>query len=138
MVRTLVICCGLAFGVAGLGVAAFTVHVDGKPVAPQAERILAGVSSADAAQIRQFYAAMADIVVRDGKAKEPVLKTIFDLRARHKHALSMAFESTEMVGRYDGLGQRLDQYLLDAVGATDVPLTDDIRQSAAKAFSAIR
>jgi hypothetical protein len=43
-----------------------------------------------------------------------------------------------MVGRYAGLGQRLDEYLLLAVGDKDLPLTPELRQSAARAFAAIK
>lgn len=138
MVRTIVLCCGLVVGAVGLGAAAFTVNVDGGKAVVQPESVLSGVSSADARIIRDFYAAMADIVVRDGSAKEPVIKTVLDLRNRHKHALSMAFGGTAMVGKYAGLGERLDQYLLAAVGDVDVPMTPELRQSAAKAFSAIK
>lgn len=111
--------------------------VDTRPVVVPAS-VLAGVGSADAKQLRDFYAAMADIVVRDGQAKEPVCKTTLDLRNRHKAALQMAFAMTGMVGKYPGLGERLDAYLLDAIGGTDVPLTPAIRESASKAFAAIR
>jgi hypothetical protein len=50
----------------------------------------------------------------------------------------MAFENTGMVGRYAGLGSRLDEYLLAAVGDKDLPLTPELRQSAARAFTAIK
>lgn len=138
MVRNLVLACGLAAGVAGLIGAAFTVQVDGRPAVVKPERILAGVSSADARLILDFYEAMADVVVRDGRSASPVCKTVFDLRNRHAFALAMAFEKTGMEGKYVGLGQRLDRYLLDAVGDVDVPLTPELRASAAKAFAAIK
>lgn len=96
--------------------------------------VLSDVSSADKAQLRLFYQAMADIVVRDGSAKEPAIKGVFDLRNRHKYALSMAFENTGMAGKYPGLGDRIDAYLIKAIGDLDVPLTPEIRQQSAKAF----
>lgn len=105
---------------------------------PSAGSVLQGVSAADAAQLRDFYAAMADIVVRDGSLAQPVCKTVFDLRNRHSQALAMAFARTSMVGKYQGLGERIDAYLLKAVGDLDVPLTDDLRQRASKAFAAVR
>ncbi len=132
-----VACLVVAAGAMGVGyVQAILKPVDKPLVIPSA--VLAGVSSADAKQLRDFYAAMADIVVRDGTAATTVVKTVFDLRARHKDALSMAFVSTEMVGKYPGLGDRLDAYLLEAVGKTDATLTPELRQSAAKAFAAIK
>lgn len=138
--RVAIIAIGLAVAAGAAGVNALQgvlkVPVDKPVVVPSA--VLAGVSSADAKQLRDFYAAMADVVVRDGLAPSPVVKTVFDLRNRHKDALQMAFASTGMVGKYPGLGERLDAYLLAAIGKTDAQLTGDIRRAAAKAFSEIK
>lgn len=134
--RNVVVWLGLLAGV--LGAVSSVVPLKPPVVVPSPSGILAGVSAADAAELRAFYAAMADIVVRDGNAKSPSCKTVFDLRGRHKSALSMAFENTGMSGKYPGLGERIDAYLLAAVGDKDVPLTPDLRQSAAKAFAAIK
>lgn len=127
----------IAFG-AAVGVAGCAAHIASSVlIAPApASSILQGVSAADAQSIREFYAAMADIVVRDGASQ--VVKTTFDLRQRHRDALAMAFIQTQMVGKYAGLGDRLDQYLLSAAGDTDVPLTPEVRQSVAKALLAIK
>jgi hypothetical protein len=138
-IRAIVIGVGMAVaaGAAGLGwLQAVLKPVDMPVIVPSA--ILAGVSSSDAKSLRDFYAAMADIVVRDGSAAAPVVKTTFDLRNRHRDALQMAFVNTSMVGKYAGLGEKLDAYLLEAIGKLDVPLTPESRRSAAKAFSDIR
>lgn len=137
--RVAVIAVGVtvAAGAAGVGALKNVLKPVDKPVVvPSA--VLAGVSSADAKQLRDFYAAMADIVVRDGAAPSPVVKTVFDLRNRHKDALQMAFVNTAMVGKYPGLGDRLDAYLLEAVGKVDATLTPELRQAASKAFAAIK
>jgi hypothetical protein len=140
--RAAVIAVGVtvAVGASGLGYVLAILKpsdpVDRPVIVPSA--VLAGVSSADAKQLRDFYAAMAEIVVRDGVSASPVVKTTFDLRNRHKDALQSAFANTAMVGKYPGLGERLDSYLLDAIGKLDVPLTPESRRSAAKAFSDIR
>jgi hypothetical protein len=133
----------VAFGLlvaAGAGLYAIAQTAFLNPVRPVVvpSSILSGVSQADAQLLRDFYAAMADVVVRDGSSPDPVCKTVFDLRARHRQALQLAFANTGMVGRYSGLGDRLDAYLLEAIGKLDVPLTKEIRASAAKAFSAIK
>jgi hypothetical protein len=138
MARTIAIWAGLLIGIGAMTVNVLHIATAVRPVVPPASGILAGVSQADAAIIRSFYEAMADIVVRDGLAKEPVSKTVFDLRNRHKYALSMAFENTGMAGRYAGLGQRLDEYLIAAIGDKDLPLTPELRQSASRAFAAIK
>lgn len=132
-----VACLVVAAGAMGVGyVQSLLKPVDKPLVVPSA--ILAGVSAADARLLRDFYAAMADIVVRDGTAPSPVVKTVFDLRNRHKDALQMAFVNTAMVGKYPGLGDRLDAYLLEAVGKVDATLTPELRQAASKAFAAIK
>jgi hypothetical protein len=134
--RIALICAGFAGGLAGVSVSLLPKAP--AVVTPQPGGILAGVDASDARMIRDFYAAMADVVVRDGSAQPPVCTSTFDLRNRHRGALSMAFASTGMVGKYPGLGDRLDKYLLAAIGDTDVQLTPEIRASAAKAFAAIK
>jgi hypothetical protein len=137
--RNVLVAVGLLAGLLGVGGSFLPSLKKVVVVTPDANPsgVLAGVSKADAALLREFYAAMADVVVRDGTAREPVCKTVFDLRNRHKYALSMAFTGTGIVGRHEGLGERLDQYLLAAVGGKDLPLTPDLREAAAKAFKAI-
>lgn len=134
--RIVVIMAGLAVGVGSLLAPRLPAPAP-VPSPPPATGILAGMERKDADQLRQFYAAMADIVTRDGLAKQPVCKTTLDLRNRHMEALAMAFTHTSMVGKYAGLGDRLDKYLLEAIGSVDVPLTPEARERAAKAFSAI-
>lgn len=138
--RVAVIAAGVtvAAGAAGVGWVRSILKppVDAPLVVPSA--VLAGVSSSDAKQLRDFYAAMAEIIVRDGVSASPVVRTTFDLRNRHRDALQSAFANTAMVGKYPGLGERLDTYLLDAIGKLDVPLTPESRRSAAKAFAEIR
>jgi hypothetical protein len=137
MVRTAVIVLGLLAAMAGLAVRSLPLLAPApSPVQPAG--ILVGLSSADASDVRAFYAAMADIVVRDGMRADPVAKTTFELRHKHTQALATAFANTGMVGKYEGLGDRLDQYLLRAIGDTDRPLTSDLRQTIAEAFAAIK
>ncbi len=134
-IRIAVIVAALAVGAGGV-----LHHVLPAPVlpVPAAASILDGVASADARMLRDFYAAMCDIVVRDGLSLAPACNTTFDLRNRHAQALQLAFANTGIVGKYAGLGDKLDRYLLSAVGDTDVPMTPELRQSAAKAFAAIK
>jgi hypothetical protein len=133
--RVAVIAGGLVLGLASFGGKYLPVPV---VPAPAASAILDGVSASDARSLRDFYGAMADIVVRDGKSPAPVCATTFDLRNRHKQALQLAFANTGIVGKYPALGDKLDAYLLQAVGSLDVPLTNENREAAAKAFASIR
>jgi hypothetical protein len=136
--RLAIIVIGLLAGISAAASSVLPSIVPASPSVPSAADILTGVSAADAAMLRDFYAAMADIVVRDGHAVDPVCKTVGDLRNRHKQALQMAFVSTAIVNKYSGLGERLDAYLLKAIGEMDLPLTPELRQSAAKAFASIK
>lgn len=135
MARTAVIIVALLVGAGGLTSQFVRLPV---PAPHQPDSILAGVASADAKQIRDFYAAMADIVVRDGLSSDPVAKTTFELRHKHAQALALAFAGTGLAGKYTGLGDRIDQYLLRAIGDTDQPLTPALRQKSADAFAAIQ
>lgn len=132
---------GMVVGIAGTALH-FAPAVLPRPLVPEVEPeiapVLSGVSSSDKATLKGFYKALADIVVRDGSAVEPVCKGVFDLRNRHKQALSMAFESTGMAGKYPGLGDRIDAYLIKTIGDLDVPLTPEIRRQAAQAFSDLK
>ena len=137
--RVVAIAVGLAVGVAGMGVRLYrSIPAVVVPAVPASSSVLKGVSAADAAVLRDFMRAMADVVVRDGKAERPVCKTVFDLRDRYRNALSMAFISTAVVGKYERLGQRLDEYLLAAVGDKDVPLTPELRAKAETAFLSLK
>lgn len=136
--RPVLIAALLALALAAGGVSVVGVPKVPVPVVPDAQGILAGVSRADAANLRAFYEAMADIVVRDGSGGKPAVASTLELRVRHEYALRMAFAHTGMVGKYPGLGDRLDAYLLDAIGSTDVPLTPAIREKAARAFLAVK
>lgn len=137
MVRAAVIALAVLVGVGGAA-AKYVRPPSPAPSPVQPSGILSGVSAADAQELRSFYAAMADIVVRDGLRADPVAKTTFELRNKHTQALAAAFANTGMVGRYQGLGDRIDQYLLRAIGDTDQPLTTDLRQKSADAFAAIK
>lgn len=137
MARIAVIVVALVVGAGGLASQYVRLPLPApSPVHP--EGVLAGVSSKDAAELRAFYAAMADIVVRDGLRTDPVVRTVFELRHKHTQALAAAFAHTGMVGRYEGLGDRIDQYLLRAIGDTDQQLTPELRQKIAAAFAAIK
>lgn len=136
--RIAVIAGGLIVGIASSLSGLVTPLAFPKPPVVDPTSILSGVSAADAKSLREFYAALADIVVRDGLAPEPACRTTFELRGRHRQALQLAFGATSIVGKYAGLGERLDAYLLESVGRVDAPLTADLRRSAAAAFAAIK
>lgn len=128
-----------------IGAGSLAAHFLGQAVSPPApapvpapEGILAPLERNDRKALLDFYAAMADIVVRDGQSENPACKTKFELRERHRQALAMAFAHTAIVGKYPGLGERLDVYLLAAIGDTDAPLTPELRDAAARSFLSIK
>ena|GEM_PF-5647667 len=136
-VRVAVVVAGVAVGVGSLVAPRLPMPLPAPAPVPAAG-VLAGLDSKDAGSLRDFYAAMADIVQRDGQSDAPACKSTLDLRNRHAQALAMAFAHTGMVGKYSGLGDRLDAYLLEAIGSVDVPLTPELRAKAAQAFAAIK
>jgi hypothetical protein len=137
-VRVAIIAIGLLVGAGGLLRDFAPAWAPTVPLPAPSTGLLAGVESADARSLRDFYASMADIVVRDGLSDEPAVQTVVDLRNRHKQALAMAFAHTQIVGKYPSLGERIDEHLLKAIGDLDVPLTPDLRAKAAQAFSDVK
>lgn len=134
--RTAIVAAGLAVGL--LGLASKVTKPSPVPAPVQPATVLVGVSQEDAALYRRFFDAVAEMVERDGRSTEPVLKTTFDLRNRYRQALKLAFEGTPLAGKYPGLGARLDEYELRALGAADNPLTLEERKKCADALRAIR
>lgn len=129
----------VSLAVVAIGAGAVAAVLPAVPTpSPHAAVVLVGVSSADAKQIQAFYSALGDIVVRDGSQAQPLIPSVFALRELHRKALVLAFVNTQMVGKYPSLGQALDDYLLSAVGDTDIPLTPDLRGLASQKLKAIR
>lgn len=134
--RTAIAACCLTLGAVGLVSALAKPGTPPQPVVQT--NVLDGVSAGDAVLLRQFFGAVADIVERDGKSQTPVLKTTFDLRHRYTHALQLAVQQTNMVGKYPELGKRLDVYMVQALGSTDDALTAESRAKIAAGLRAIR
>jgi hypothetical protein len=140
IIRASVVAACLAIGAGSLAAHFLAAGVPAPVPAPTPapEGILAPLDRADRKNLLDFYAAMADIIVRDGQAENPVCKSTFALREKHRQALAMAFAHTGIVGKYPGLGERLDAYLLAAIGDTDVLLTPESRDAAARSFLSIK
>lgn len=100
------------------------------PVSPAAQ---AWASALKASAIQQedrlyysdFYAALRDVLSRDGEHDAPALDTTEKIRRAHSAALDMALERAK-VGRYPGLGEAIDRALaLAAAGASAEDCADE-------------
>jgi ABC-type amino acid transport substrate-binding protein len=103
------------------------------PVVAPANPVTAALSPAtrqDKARVAAFYSALADVVERDGT----VASTVGGFRTLHSRSLDLAFNGTDLPGKYRGLDVAINDLLVKAVGADDVPLPPARRQDLVQAL----
>ena len=88
----------------------------------------------DGLRLSAFYAAVADVLTRD---QGEVIKTTLQLRELHRRAGLLAFQRTEIVGKYPGLSDAIDKVLVDQVGLDNVTMDSAHRAKAIDAFKAL-
>lgn len=96
--------------------------------------IRASLARRDDRRLARFYLALADVVRRD---RGRVIATTADLRELNRRAGLLAFQKTELVGKYPGLAEAIDGALAELVGLDDVPLDEAKRTRAIAALEAI-
>lgn len=94
---------------------------------------LADATSEDRKRVASFYVAMADVMERD----DGVVATVGQFREVHSRSLDLAFNGTDLPGKYKGLDQAIDQQLVTAVGTADVPLTPEKRAALVQALKGV-
>lgn len=101
-------------------------------VAPQSPvtAALSPASRQDKARVAAFYSALADVVERD----QGVVATVGTFRELHARSLDLAFKGTDLPGKYPGLDVAINEQLVKAVGADDVPLPPAKKQSLVQAL----
>jgi hypothetical protein len=98
-----------------------------EPVAPQPDPailkwaeglgpIVSKMTPADRQYLANLYDAMAFVLLRDGKRDEPIITTTDWFVRFHTGTLRLAIDR-ENVGKYQGLGEAIDQVFVNAVGA---------------------
>jgi hypothetical protein len=90
-------------------------------------------TKADRLKVVAFYESMADVIERDSE----VIKSIADFRKIHASSLNLAFDKTELKGKYPGLDVAIDDTLVQAVGLDPVPLTPERRSSLVAALKGV-
>lgn len=78
--------------------------------------ILSRMTPTDRNYLANLYDAMAFVVERDGKQTMPVITDTGKFEAFHAGSLRLAIDRDD-VGKYDGLGEAIDQTILNVVGA---------------------
>tara|TARA_R110000824_G_scaffold396952_2_gene599166 strand:- start:2245 stop:2712 length:468 start_codon:yes stop_codon:yes gene_type:complete len=105
--------------------------------APVIESPLSRISSIlkdhpeDAARLSALYLALSDILSRD----DSIVKTTGQIREAHSRSGRLLFQKTSMRGKYVGLSEAVDEFLIQSLGSDDVILTLDIRSAAVSAFT---
>lgn len=87
----------------------------------------------DKVRLAQFYAQLSKIV-----RNEPgLLKTTGQFREYNSTAGQINYAGLSMKGKYSGLGQAIDQVIVDQIGLENVELDVDRRDDLAKILAAI-
>lgn len=79
-------------------------------------KILPRMTPTDRHYLAHFYDAMAFILLRDGDRDEPIVSDTEKFIALHAGSLRLAIDRKD-VGKYDGLGEAIDETFLKAAGA---------------------
>lgn len=78
--------------------------------------ILPKMLPADRKYLANFYEACAYIVLKDGDRPAPIIGTSDQFVVFHAGSLRLAIEKAK-VGKYDGLGEAIDQVFVASLGA---------------------
>jgi hypothetical protein len=90
-------------------------------------------SKSDREMVYQFYRALADVVERDDK----YVTTVGKFRDIHSASLDLAFEKTDLKGKYVGLDVAINDTLVNAIGLENVALAPEKRSALVKALRGI-
>lgn len=89
--------------------------------------IIVKMTPKDRDYVARFYSAVAIILVRDGDSKAPLITDTSKFEAFHAGSLRLAIDRKD-VGKYEGLGEAIDQVFMSAVGPAVSPVDDDVRK----------
>jgi len=90
-------------------------------------------ASDDKVRLAQFYAQLSKIV----KDEPGFLKTTGQFKEYNSTAGQINYAGLSMKGKYSGLGQAIDQAIVDQIGLENVELDVDKRDDLAKILAAI-
>lgn len=89
----------------------------------------------DSAELANFYNDMADVIERDMIQNK--ISTTGAIRTLNINAGTLMFEKTGIKGKYVGLGDTIDNALVQVLTLEDVPLSSIKRQDAINIFRAL-
>lgn len=88
--------------------------------------VLPKMLAKDREYLSNFYDAMTFVLMRDTAREKPIVVTTGDFVILHTGSLQMAIDRGA-VGKYPGLGEAIDQTIVNAIGADQRPLSADDR-----------
>jgi hypothetical protein len=88
--------------------------------------VLPRMTHIDRIYLSNFYDALAYIVFRDSQRDKPLITDTEKFAAFHAGSLQLAIDRKD-VGKYDGLGDAIDQVFAAAVGPEIKQMTPEVR-----------
>lgn len=90
------------------------------------QKIAAKMTPKDRLYCANFYEALRFVLHRDGKRSDPIMTDTTKFEAFHAGSLKAAVDR-EDVGKYDGLGEAIDETFVNAAGASVQNMTPEVR-----------
>lgn len=112
-------------------------HVEYQPNPAIQERlkpvtVALSVNKSDAEELGSFYLAMGDLI----EADSAVLQSTGQIRTALASSGSVMFGS-RLKGKYPGLSQTVDSFLMEMIDSSNVPLSAELRSKAADAMRSL-
>lgn len=89
-------------------------------------RVLPKMTPPDRRYMATFYEALAFVIMRDGDRESPIISDTDKFVALHAGSLRLAIDRKD-VGKYDGLGEAIDETFIKAAGADPKKLDKETR-----------
>jgi hypothetical protein len=107
-----------------------------RAMAAPVREFLSKMTPKDRLYLSNFYDAVRYVLLRDGERDEPIIADTKKFEAFHAGSLRLAVNKSD-VGKYGELGDAIDKVFLDAVGADERPVDDDLRKKLVAACGAL-
>ena len=105
-------------------------------MAAPVREFLSKMTPKDRLYLSHFYDAVRYVLLRDGEREEPIIADTKKFEVFHAGSLRLAVNKSD-VGKYGELGDAIDKVFLDAVGADEKPVDDELRQKLLAACGAL-
>ncbi len=105
-------------------------------MAAPVREFLTKMTPKDRLYLSHFYDAVRYVLARDGERDEPIIVDTKKFEVFHAGSLRLAVNKSD-VGKYGELGDAIDKVFLDAVGADEKPVDDELRAKLVAACGAL-